>query len=600
MSTVKKAVKLACTIIAIYLRYSCDKQNEASLEDQERRCRELAKRLGLDECQFVIYSDAAVSGTDKGDALRKGYRKLLEDWDAGKFQILLVDEFSRLSRDVVEQAMLCKRLENSRRVRLITPDGIDTNDQDWQLRLGFHGLIAQNESRKLRYRVSRGMEGQLERGYMLGAPPLGYRLHREHDAYGRHVGTRWAIHEQEADIVKEIFDRRERGESMHAIASWLSSNGVASSSAHRKKKAQYWRPARVKGLLHNTIYKGVFLLHGSTTYAVKAKAQGLSEEPVPYARPELRLVSDETWERCNTRSASRTGYGGGKHALSGLLSCGCCGGTLAMSAMSRCRSLYCASCTVKRSSTEDTEHTLTATIAADGVKLVLIKALGYFISPQFVEEFRTSLRQRLTGDKQAEVDECVAQLKKLKAKQQRLARMLAEVEEDDDVLERNYKETAQKVAGVQYKLTQLQASMKEFDIKAIQAQLEVDPRSLLPKLFDAGLPAHEVRSVLARLFPSVVFEGKQGRYLSTFRIRFAPGVALAQASGTCVVSAIELEGRFQLKYTPSNSKEKPGYWTVEVLSEQPAQAAKPKKHKKAKESGSAEGGAEAGGTVTED
>ena len=98
----------------------------------------------------------------------------------------------------------------------------------------------------------------------------------------------------------------------------------------------------------------------------------------------------------------------------------------------------------------------------------------------------------------------------------------------------------------------------------------------------------------------MVFEGKQGRYLSTFRIRFAPGVALAQASGTCVVSAIELEGRFQLKYTPSNSKEKPGYWTVEVLSEQPAQAAKPKKHKKAKESGSAEGGAEAGGTVTED
>lgn len=66
------------------------------------------------------------------------------------------------------------------------------------------------------------------------------------------------------------------------------------------------------------------------------------------------------------------------------------------------------------------------------------------------------------------------------------------------------------------------------------------------------------------------------------------------------MSAVELEGRFQLKYTPSNSKEKPGYWTVEVLSEQPTQAAKPKKQMKAKESGSAEGGVEAGGALKED
>lgn len=600
MTLVTQTTATVRPIVAIYARYSCDKQNEDSLEDQIRRCRQLAEHKGLGDCEFLIYTDSAVSGTDKGDALRTGYRQLREDWEAGKFQILLVDEFSRLSRDPVEQAVLFKRLEINHRVRLITPDGINTQDEDWQLRLGLHGLIAQNESRKLRYRVGRGVVGRLEKGLMVGAPPFGYRVEHQYAESGKDVGIKWVIHPQEADIVKEIFDRREKGESMHKIASWLTGTGIASSKGNRKKKAQYWRASRVKNVLQNPIYKGVFLWHGSTTYAAKAKAQGLPEDAVPYARPELRLVSDETWERCNTRSISRTGYGGGKHALTGLVSCSICSVNLSMSALRRCRSLYCAHCTDKRSSTKDTENTLTATIAAEGVQLVLIKALEYFISPQFVEEFRASLRERLTGDKQADVDECVALLKKEKATQERLSRILTECGRDDEVLERRYHETLRKVKELQAKLTHLQAGMKELDVKSLKAQLEVDPRTLLPKLFDAGLPAHEVRSVLARLFPSVVFEGKQGRYLSTFRIRFAPGVALAQASGTCVVSAIELEGRFQLKYTPSNSKEKPGYWTVEVLSEQPAQAAKPKKHKKAKESGSAEGGAEAGGTVTED
>ncbi len=599
MTLVTQATATVRPIVAIYARYSCDKQNEDSLEDQIRRCRQLAGHKGLGDSEFLIYTDSAVSGTDKGDALRTGYRQLREDWEAGKFQILLVDEFSRLSRDPVEQAVLFKRLEINHRVRLITPDGINTQDEDWQLRLGLHGLIAQNESRKLRYRVGRGVVGRLEKGQMVGAPPFGYRVEHRYDESGKDVGIKWVIHLQEADIVKEIFARRERGESMHQIASWLTGKGIASSKGNRKKKAQYWRASRVKNVLQNPIYKGVFLWHGSTTYAAKAKAQGLPGDAVPYARPELRLVSDETWERCNTRSISRTGYGGGKHALTGLVSCSICSVNLSMSALRRCRSLYCAHCTDKRSSTKDTENTLTATIAAEGVQLVLIKALEYFISPQFVEEFRASLRERLTGDKQADVDECVALLKKEKATQERLSHMLTECGNDDDVLKRRYQETFRKVKELQAKLTHLQAGMKELDVKALKAQLAVDPRTLLPKLFDAGLPAHEVRSVLARLFPSVVFEGKQGRYLSTFRIRFAPGVALAQASGTCVVSAIELEGRFQLKYTPSNSKEKPGYWTVEVLSEQPAQAVQPKKHKKAKESGSAEGG-EAGGTVTED
>ena len=59
------------TKLAIYARYSCDKQNETSLEDQIRRCTELAQRHGWSISQDLIYTDAAASGTEKGDALRE-------------------------------------------------------------------------------------------------------------------------------------------------------------------------------------------------------------------------------------------------------------------------------------------------------------------------------------------------------------------------------------------------------------------------------------------------------------------------------------------------------------------------------------------------
>lgn len=553
------------TKIAIYARYSCDKQSESSLEDQIRRCHELANRNGLIAVEELIYSDAAVSGTEKGDAHRDAYRRLRQEWDAGKFEVLIVDEFSRLSRDPVEQAVLLKRLENNRRVRLITADGIDTQDPDWQLRLGLQGLLAQHETRKLRHRVDRGMIGQLERGFMIAAPAYGYDLLREFDSKGEHLGTLWKTNEQEASIVKEVFSRREKGDSMHQIAAWLNSQGILCSRKAQTADGGHWRPARVNNMLKNPIYRGVFVWHGSTTYAAQMKAQGLPVIKQEFPRPELRLVSDETWARCNTPSISRSGYGGGKHVLSGLLSCGFCGAILALSSVKSCRSLYCATCTEAKSSKG--EERLTSSVAAKGVEHLLAHALEHFISEPFLEAFRHSLRLRLTGDRRVAVEECEARLKKLKASQDRLSRMLVDLTQDDAVLQQRYEETRAKVIETSQHLSELQEGMQRVNAKAIDAQLEVDPRQLIKDLFKSSEPPQRLRAVLSRLLPSIVFEGRESRHKAIFRLRFAPGVALAIASGTESVASEEVEGKFRLQYRGSNSKEKPGYWTVDVITE---------------------------------
>lgn len=129
--------------VAIYARYSSEQQRDTSIDDQIRRCLELARKYGCAVDDVLTFQDAAITGKGAGDAKRQGFQQLLEAWDANAFGVLIVDEFSRLTRDGVTQAELVRRLENNRRVRLIAASGVDTNLPNWQLQIGLEGLIAQ-------------------------------------------------------------------------------------------------------------------------------------------------------------------------------------------------------------------------------------------------------------------------------------------------------------------------------------------------------------------------------------------------------------------------------------------------------------------------
>lgn len=559
-------------IAAVYCRYSCDQQRETSIDDQLRRCREVAARHGFLVDESLIYSDSALSGTaiDKRD----GYKAFVAAWEAGRFDVILVDEFSRLSRDDVEQAVIRRRLRERPGIRLITCDGTDTAQPGWELTLGIQGVLAQDEVRKAQHRVGRGMLGQLERGYMIATPAYGYKLEREFDPTGNHLGSRWLIKEYEAGIVKEIFNRRANGESMHAIARWLNETGVATARKGRGPDGGFWRPARVRGLLANRIYRGEFVWHGSTTHRYRAKKRGQPTEEKVFLRPELRLVSDEVWDRCNGKSISRSGYGGGQHALAGLIQCGCCGSILLLNSNARCRSLFCAACTVAKSVKGEAERQ-TITVVAAGVQLLLTEAMRHFFTPQFVDAFRRSLRDKLTGNVRHDYDACKAELQQLTKAQTRLAHMLANVHDDDPVLAARYEETRRQAKLAEARLETLAAGCAAIDRKAVAAQLEADPGVLLDGLFDSDVAPQRLRALLARLFPSIVLTGKEGPYRSHFRIEFAPGSALALATGTATVLEEAVEREFVLRYRPDRRGGSPERWSVEVVGDSPRRASPP-------------------------
>ncbi len=558
--------QFSATRIAFYLRYSCDKQSPTSCEDQLRRCHELARRYGLATDQVQVFSDDALSATGKDDAKRTEFQRLIAAWEAGQFDVLIVDEWSRLTREGVEHAKMVKRLEDNRRVRLITGNGLDTNLPNWQLVAALFGMVGQQSTRDTQYRVARGMVGQLERGYMLAPPVFGYSPQHEYDGTGRRLGTRWVVNETQAVIVREIYARREQGQSMHQIARWLNDNQVPTSRKARKNSGGYWRPSRVRGLLSNAIYRGEFQWHNSSNYQTMAKKKGLDDEVTVYPRPQLRLVSDETWYRCNTGSISRSGYGGGKHALSGLLTCGCCSSTLALSALRRCRSLYCAQCTIAKASLDEGDRQ-TVTVATVGVERLLKEALSYFLTPEFIEAFRASLRRKLEGDPKPELEILRKRLRQLETQQERYSRLLAG-DADDEVLERRYVECRQQMREAKAQLQRLEAGLAKMDAQAVEAQLRVDPRAAIEGLFDSELPPEHLRAVLARLFPSIVFLGKRGRYNSFFSVEFAAGAAMSFASETETLDTKTVTLHFCLRYTPDNWMEASRRWSVTTVTEE--------------------------------
>jgi len=558
------------TRIAIYARYSCDKQNPLSTSDQVERCLKLARRYGfpVENCRF--FADEALSASGKDEAKRVEFQRLLAAWDANELDVILTDEWSRLTREGVEHALMVRRLEENRRVRLITGNGLDTSLPNWQLVAGLFGMVGQQSTRDTQYRVGRGMLGKLQRGYMIAAPAFGYDLIQEYDGSGRSVGARWVINEAQAPIVREIFSRRESGQSMHQIARWLNESHIPTSRKPRKNSGGLWRPSRIRNLLMNAIYKGEFEWHGSLNYKYKAEKLGVEVNIQRFDRPELRLVSNETWQRCQAADGvSRSGYGGGKHALAGLFSCGYCNGILSISGSKNSPSLCCAHCSIAKASGGSQEG-LSITVAASGVQLLLRVALRHFLTPAFVDAFRDSLRRRLQGDNRAEIEQTESALLLLCRKQERLSRLLASSDDDDQVLATRYAEVRSDVRKAEASLEALRAEHPKVDMVAIEAQLAVNPAELLNAMFDdAEVAPERLRAQLSRLFPKLVLEGKTGRYTSHFRIQFATGVATAMASNTAQVDTGTQTLRFQLRYIPDNRLQPGERWLVSEIPSPP-------------------------------
>lgn len=346
--------------VALYARFSSDNQREQSITDQYRVCEDYVARQ-RDWTVVHRYKDEAISGTQDATG-REGYRQMLSDAQARRFDVLVVHDLSRLSRDSVETEQARRRLVHWG-VRLVTvADGIDTEHEGHELMSGFKGLMNQQFLKDLAKNTRRGMVGQVLKGNHGGGRTYGYRLvpqfhSTDKDPYGqpKRIGSRLEIDPEQARWVKWIFVQYAEGMSPIKIVDELNRLGVQPPGVNFRRRsalkptwcasALYGNVKFGLGLLNCSTYKGE-LVWGKSKWPkdpdTKKKRRFLCPEAEWIKTPaeHLRIVDDDLWARVRLRQLAinqasstiraalhanaRTGRRP-KYLFSGLLVCGQCG-----------------------------------------------------------------------------------------------------------------------------------------------------------------------------------------------------------------------------------------------------------------------------------
>lgn len=277
---------------AIYIRVSTQLQ---STDRQRTELTELANKRGYEVVQ--IYEDFCSGFKD-----RPSYSQLKEDATKGIFDIVLFSEMSRMTRknNLLSEVDYFKG--NNVQVYFQKQNILVTNqknDLGSTILLSVMSAISSYEVELMKERLVSGKIEQLKtRPMTTGKVPFGYMASADGDI---------RINPDEAPIIKEAIEKYADGWSTDMLIQWLNAN-----------TDKNWYSSTFRRILKRKLYKGI---HEVTFKKV-------AQTTVSNYYPELRIVSDDIWERCQTKLyANQRGrlpksY---PYQLKGLIKCTCCG-----------------------------------------------------------------------------------------------------------------------------------------------------------------------------------------------------------------------------------------------------------------------------------
>lgn len=314
--------------VAIYARYSSDKQNDASIEDQVRLCREFAEKEGWTVVE--VYSDHAISGASM---MRPGIQTLIQGAMSGKYNIIVSEALDRISRNQADIASIFERFQFLG-LRLMTLSEGEVNS----LHIGLKGTMNALFLKDLKDKVKRGQRGSIEKGKSAGGLPYGYKVVRQFDERGEMIRGDREIDPDQARIINRILTEYAEGRSPRAIAIQLNEEGVPS------PRGNGWNPSAINGnrrrgigILNNEIYIGQYVWNRQQFIKDPDTGKRVprfnpEDEWIRAEAPELRIVDQELWDRVKARQRAMPGKDQGfwkaqrpKYLLSGLVKCGVCG-----------------------------------------------------------------------------------------------------------------------------------------------------------------------------------------------------------------------------------------------------------------------------------
>lgn len=295
---------------APYARFSDERPSDSVL-NQRLEEQEYFERQGWPWDESLFFSDNDLSASKYATKPRPGYLDLLAAIRAGRVELILVTEISRLCRNLVDAVELIALSKAPGPFRLVETTG--GARYDLTTVQGEHNFLedvvgASRESGNTSDRVKRNKRARAREGLWAGGSrPYGYQRVPEFDGRGEVTNRgKLVLVPEEAAVVRELVARVLDGEPLSRLVVELNARGVPSATGGR------WQANSMRRLLRAPVIKGV-RTHLGTEYPATWPAIVSAQD---FERVQLILGDASRYVNVASRQGWRT------YLLTGFVVCG--------------------------------------------------------------------------------------------------------------------------------------------------------------------------------------------------------------------------------------------------------------------------------------
>ena len=321
--------------VGIYIRLSRDDGNIES--DSIISQRSLLNQY-IKENNYNLIDEYVDDGFTGTNFERPSFKKMIKDIESGRINMIITKDMSRLGRDYIGTGELIEKYFPNKNVRYIAiNDGIDTfidntNNDIAPFKAIMNDMYAKDISKKVKTSLHSRMKEGL---YVSGRCPFGYMK----DSINK---NHLVINNEQAGIVKLIFDLALKGNTYHYIAEELTKRKIKTPASYYNyvwntkciktycisQEYGVWVDTTIKAILINQIYVGD-TVQGKTkkiNYKLKKTVKNKPRDYIIVENTHEAIIDRDTFNYVQTLLPKNVKRPEKKrfYLLDGLLYCGDC------------------------------------------------------------------------------------------------------------------------------------------------------------------------------------------------------------------------------------------------------------------------------------
>jgi DNA invertase Pin-like site-specific DNA recombinase len=321
--------------VGLYIRLSKEDENEGPSESVNNQ-KSLLNQFVKEHCLSVYdtYVDDGWSGTSFN---RPGFKRLIDDIEVKKVNMVITKDLSRLGRDYIMTGHYLERYFPENRVRYISLlDGIDTGVESTANDITpFRAIMNDMYAKDISKKIKSVKQDKQRKGLFIGGKPrYGYKMSLSEK-------NKIVIDGEAAAMVRRIFSMALDGTSCHKIAVQLNAEKIPTPATYAGLNkgrigpyAGLWSSERISEMLQNEMYIGNMVQGKIKKISYKSKKiiRQLPEDWIIVKGTHEPIIDPEAFKKVQLLVQSRktTRSRTYEFLLKGLIYCHECGYPLAI------------------------------------------------------------------------------------------------------------------------------------------------------------------------------------------------------------------------------------------------------------------------------